>query len=487
MNSSFFPHDYNQGSLAYPYYAFWFIGKLSFILGIHDAAIAYSILGMLSALGLAIIPALVLKGILSKVERILISAISGLIVTFLDHIVIHKPHVLIAFEIGFVLLFKYFSRRSNFMISTSRSSAFDGILLGISFGCQPIFAIVVFLSLVFATFVQKTINKRNTLLVLICSSILALPVILPGLMQVFSAKDPAAFNADDYWFFSGLPVWFVFISFCLFGFLATSKFGIQSNSFNHYFVPALISGVLYSLICLLASVGMVFPIPPQRFAFFTGALIVLGFILQIDDYFQGRPLFLPKGSTTAFFVFLTVFSFSSVLVMTGAPDDLFNTFALSQARNLNLDLQRAAAYFDSKGDRTVLANGEYRFIQFYSRNNRIKLPLPFNQGWVSPDSNVKSSFFELEKVLSPGGEATLNDWLSAHKVNTILLQGRMGEVTDFPIESILYVNYPKFTFLQNEKVQIPSEELERLTTSGWHFVTASCSCTLLERDDLLHV
>lgn len=481
MNSDILPKDYNQGFAVYPFYAFYIIAKLAWVLRISDPSVAFVILGLVSAIGIFLFPRLILKNKFGQNTPFIISLIIFCVITFFDRMIIHKPHELIAFEICVVLIYKYFAKSEKFTIISKRNLIVDSFLLSFTFGCQPMFAGITFLSLLIIFKLKKLNLIRELIYFVIPSVLFSVPAILPGVISSLKAKDSAAFNSDDYWIFSVLPNTFILISLVFLLIFLADRARNRELENRNFFTPPLISLSFYILLCVLAATGIILPIPPQRLVTFTAALILLSALLNYEKRIEKVKFAHNTSSASLLFNALVIFSFTSVLFLTGAPDDLLSSYSLSNARNANTDLQSAAKFLNNKGSKIALVNGEYRFIQYYSSNTKVKIVLPFNQGWSSPDMNVQSTFNSLDKVVKSGETKQLNNWLLNHKIDTIMLEGDKSLTPIYSIEVLLNVTFPRYSFLENGKIEISNQLLSDLTKFGWKFEEADCNCTYAEK------
>ena len=489
ISNSLLPIDYNQSPINYPYFAFWMMGKISYFLKITDPSTSFTILGLISALGIYFIPKIILGKEFTQIQIFLISFCVFLSVTFLDQIVLRKPHELISLTISVALVYKYTIKSIEQKEFLRKSIFLDGAMLGISFGFMPIFSMIAYISIfAIVTFTKIAQRKQILLYLFFPASLIAFAAVGPGVVSTLGTNDAPPFNSNDYWMFSMLPPYFVllFLIFIILVIVNPKLKELESQSFN--FIPSLVSISCYIILCALASTGIIFPFPPQRFVLTFGLLLLIALIASFNYKIKILSKS-PKLSTlSSLFLVLSSFTFSSILTLTGSPDDLLSTYSLSNARNSNSDLQAAARIFKKNDERTLLVNGEYRFIQYYSVSNSLKIALPFNQGWVSPDFDFVQKFTSLEQAVKKENSSDFSNWLNLNGVDTILFQGKQKSIDFFTIESIFYVTYPRSTFLEGREIKISGSQVDDLKKYGWKIVSADCDCTLLlnERNRLIN-
>ena len=402
-------------------------------------------------------------------------------ITFFDQIVIHKPHELLALTISITLIYKYYSNSSFSRIHSKREMLFDGLLLGLAFGCQPLFAIVSFFSILFYCVRNQSVRLKIILLIVLPSSILAIAAIMPGILATVQARDNPPFNSNDYWLFTMLPTYFAFIIIVVLAFVIINPKAFKQQKSSDLFLPPILSLTAYIFLCVAASRGLIFPFPPQRFVILTAILILLTFFMTFETRLLQSPEQHSPQLLYIFFLMFSTFVFASTLIITGSPDDTFSTYKLSYARDHNQNLQTAAKFVATKGRITLLANGEFRFLQFYSPNNQIRMALPFNQGWISPNDDVVGDFSSLDAAAGSNRAIVLESWLEQHSVNSIMLEGSLGSVSSYPIDVLMYQVYPNYNFLLNHHLEIPAEEVRGLVKYGWQLENVSCNCTYLHK------
>jgi hypothetical protein len=480
ISSSLSPLDYNQSPINYPYFAFWIIGKISYLAKITDPSTSFTILGLISAFGIYFIPKIILRKNITQIQIFALSFCIFLSVTFLDKIVLHKPHELISITISVAVTYKYVIKSIEQKEFSNKTVFLDGIMLGVSFGFMPIFSTIAYISILFFMISSKETQRQKILLYLyVPASFIACLAVGPGIISTLGAKDSPPFNSNDYWIFSMLPPYFmaILLMFTVL-IMVNPKFkALESHSYN--FIPSLISISCYAILCILASIGILFPFPPQRFVLTFSLLSLVAIIATFNHKIKALFKAPTLSMLSILFLSLSSFTFSSILILTGSPDDLLSTYSLSNARNSNSDLQSAARIFNKDEKRTLLVNGEYRFLQYYSENNGIRMALPFNQGWVSPNFNFVDKFTTLQQAVEKKNSSDFNNWLEENKVDTILLQGKKESVDAYPIQSIFYVVYPRSTFLEVREIQLPASYVQSLQKYGWEMENAVCECTLL--------
>lgn len=482
-NLHLLPREFNGDSISYPYYIFWLSGKLQYLFTITDTSTTFTILGIFASFGVFLFPYVILKKHVRIFEIFAVGLMVYLNIVFLDIIVIHKPHELIAFSISLSLTYKYILyKQLNLQLKKSEYIR-DSLLLGISFGGQPIFAAISLITILYFFLKYREYRSSQIYLFISLSIIFGIGSVLPGFISTLHGGLKPGFRPGEYWIFTSLsPIFFGAFILILILFLGNKK-KLEVVKIEMFLIPVIFSIFGFGLLCFLAFIGYISVLPPQRFVLGISGYVALFILAVLREKLDKLELPSYKSAGGVAFLLSMSLAYTSVLFLTGASEDLPSTFALSKARNDNALLQTVSKDLNSYSKSIMLVNGEFRFVQFYSDNSDIKLVLPFNEGWSSPSSGVKRTYQSLQSAVNTGSAETFYLWLRDNNIDTLILEGRLDQSLNYNISVNLFEPFPSFNFMTSREILLPNEFVNYLLVKGWKNMKPTCDCTWLKSFD----
>ena len=470
-----FPKDVNLVDIFYPYYFYYFISQVGTLLGIQNVNLIYLLSGGLSILVPNMINYLLLKKVFGKKLSILITFIIFFLLLIYDPgIIIRKPHETFTFLAAIGLSIKYIYQDS--VNQRVFFSVLYGVYIGFLIGSYTILGLLPISIILFSLVISKTKEWKSFAL----TTFIALLISLPSTFQIFIGLSKYnknipflldGYNLNNYFFFYGL--------------ILVTILGVYLPEFDKRKILLAISPlVLYATTIFLIPTGLIIQ-TPGRIASFGAVLITMVLIIEIFSQKLDFKRTILNNSYNSKVFFVVLFSFLILIqrFVFSAPEDLRSSILISNSRNSNNELNSIVDYLNNfKKDENVrlLANMEFRFVQFYVNRNTIILPIVFNEGWVSPSTNMADNFASLKSEIENGDSVSFLEWLDKNDIDLIIL--KKDSITGYyPIESLIYRGFPyDETSLQGIKLE--ERTLVGLTKLNWEEVNVpDCNCTILKR------
>ena len=418
--SHFMPRDINQSQIYYPYYFYFISAKIiNLFFIVQDVSKIYVALGIISSISLPLVVFVTIRRFKNFNLSLIIAVSVGLIFyLFEPGLLARKPHELFAFGLSLsALIYTYMAHDLEIKVTT-KDKLYLVMLVGFSLGIHPIIGFPAIAYLVTKTVFHKykTFSRLDLIQILILSSAIALPSILPGtLTYLTSDTSTVQFLWPEYGPLNSSPsiYWLIIVAFIVLSIIQKKQI-----KWDVFFIL-----VLY----FIFGSAILFNYYIPTFSRILTLQVIFSIFIFSWEYIKNPTLktHLSISRIASLSVVSLVLQFHSV-IFSYAPEDLRGTYILSSARVSNDQLMSAVSFVDkiqgqypSKTFNT-LSNDEYRFIQLYLRRNNINQVLPFNEGWTKPSLNLREKIEVFNK--SSDDYQDFSDWLEFNQVNLLILQ-----------------------------------------------------------------
>ena len=485
MQFSLLPVDANFGISDYPFFVFYSIAKVASLLDIRDLSDIWVFFSMLASSFSIYFISKAAKRINSSYSWIILSFFLILVLVIAGGTSVLKPHEFLALSLSYAIFLNIINPQRLSNLATRREFRNSFILLGLVFGIYPIYPFLTFLCLLLYSFYtnfkfEYLPNLKTSFWFLITSA----PTLIPMLVNRLGETDNSRPSfPEEYDLFHEIqnPILLLLVI------LIISLFSMNLLVFNsvkvYEFFPICVGFWALAIVWILMPFIVLSPFPSRFMTFGAiGSFIPLSFfIINLLDKKSSNLNSSEVEVKTRIFTFGFVFPVLIVAMVCrlyfAGMEPLRDTFALSKARSENSSLQKIALLLEEEGNQHyLLSNGEYRFLQLYSKSPIIQV-LPFNEGWTPPNFRLVNRLNQLNEISAATNKDALENWLVNYKVTDIILE--MQDTIKF--ESLIFNEFPN-SGLVNYGVDIKIQDFLELSKNDWNIrEVKGCSCLWLYR------
>ena len=453
--------DLNGSSyVSYPFYWFWFWGRIYAFFGISSPSNFYAITALTSfSLGILLANYILQKAVTPSSAYAMILFFE-LYFHLTNQVQIwQKPHEHFAFLIS-ASCFIYFS--TNILNNTTNIKDFilTGLLVGLSFGVySPAVLILAPGIALLILFKIREINKKSLFYFFTFFILVSLPQIYvtgKTLWQFKKMPTPMVYQVTE--FFPNLWIPFTLLVFTSLIFFLKIK-EVNSPIVLAIKIQLLALGLLYFCVQLAYFFNVILNRADIIMISATIFLIWLPLLVMETEWILKTEL-----QITAMILLLITFFANTAPQYPGADTDFRSNIEISNGRASNLALQQVSQiYSNGYCGQKIFSNDELRFLPAAVKCNS-PMALPFNEGNSGPDIDYQPLVLNLDEALREESREKLKIWLEKSGATFLAFIETNDE---FSFDFLINNGYPQSGTVPYPTFKINAATFKSLLDRSW--------------------
>jgi hypothetical protein len=442
--------------VSYPFYWFWFWGRIYRLLGWDSPSNYYALTAMISFAGGTLLAFWILqKSLSTHLSFVMVFTFEFFFLMTNQVQIWQKPHEHFSFLITFSSLIYISSNAFKKSRTPSKELIIIGALLGLAYGSYSPPVIAVFPGLILYSMIRlKNINWRSFSILATSTLLVSLPeiyVTLKTLVTFRTAPTPLIYQITEFFPNLWIPVWLmIFAGISLF---LPARDELLEKSF---FFRIMLMSILIMYVVVQISYFFDVIINRSDILLLSATILLVWLPLMHIDL----NLFFTKSfSFIAPVIVLILFFANTTPQFPGADTDFRSNYQISVARGGNWTLNKTAEIYEAGHcGKKVFSNDELRFLPA-AIDCRTPMTLPFNEGNTGPDIPYQERILEFENAVKGESSELLNQWLNKTDTEFLALYSINGKFYfDFLINKLYPISgtvpYPTFSISEEKFTQL---------------------------------